>query len=398
MLNIKKTHFRLVVTLFVSSLIAAILISSIAPISSMVPPTSTDIESDSIYLVGTWDNSTNECTDVFVQGIFAFITFKNEGFKIINISNPLDLTLIGEFYDGGNASQIFVEGNFVYLSDGSDGFEIINITNPFAPEEIGNFTSVENVQACYIEGDIAVICDNTTVRTLNITDKTNPIEMDFYSENSNEIMNVVVQNNYAYIAAGLNNLMIINITEPNDISKVGLFDDNIDVAANASSLGVYVDGDFVFVADDEDGLEIFNTTDITNPIKIGQNTEITNATDVFVSNGMAFVTGWGYPLNVINISDLTNPNRIDYYTEGFGNAVVVYEEIAFVADYFNGLTILSPVDPTSFIPDNTTFPENFTDLIPELTFPFGINTATLVTLSFSAFIATFIVIRMKKRK
>ena len=65
------------------------------------------------------------------------------------------------------------------------------------------------------------------------------------------------------------------------------------------------------------------------------------AYDVFVSGSYAYVADWNDGLEIINISDPTDPVKVGQFTDG-GEAVGVYVsgEYAYLADGWDGLEIL----------------------------------------------------------
>jgi len=65
-----------------------------------------------------------------------FVANYELGLQILNVEDPTHPLKLGSFYDGGNASGVTVSGNRAYLADGFDGFEIIDISNPESPIEL----------------------------------------------------------------------------------------------------------------------------------------------------------------------------------------------------------------------------------------------------------------------
>ncbi|MHA1960692.1 MAG: hypothetical protein ACW99U_10690, partial [Candidatus Thorarchaeota archaeon] len=71
--------------------------------------------------------------------------------------------------------------------------------------------------------------------------------------------------------------------------------------------GVFVSGDYAYVADWDDGLAVINISDPTNPGTPVYEDTRGLAYDVYVSGDYAYVADLNTGLAVIDISDPTNP-------------------------------------------------------------------------------------------
>lgn len=163
-----------------------------------------------------------------------------------------------------------------------------------------------------------------------------------YSRNTTETTRgVFVSGNYAYVADGYSGLAIINITDPTNPGAV-TYRDTSDRAEN-----VYVQGNYAYVADRLSGLAIINITDPTNPGEPIYRSTSNSANDVHVQGDFAYVADGYAGLTIINISDPTNPGiPVFKNTGGFSRSVYIQDDYAFLADS-NGLVIINISDPTN---------------------------------------------------
>ncbi len=151
---------------------------------------------------------------------------------------------------------------------------------------------------------------------------------------------VFIAGNYAYVAAGSAGLRIINISNPANPILTGTYINNNNRESSAE--GVYVKDNYAYVADFYQGLIIVNVSNPANPTFTGTyNININfftgNAYSVFVKGNYAYVADYGYGLVVINISNPANPTLTG--TAAFAAAALgvdVSENFAYLTFNNNG--------------------------------------------------------------
>ena len=135
------------------------------------------------------------------------------------------------------------------------------------------------------------------------------------------------------------------IIQPGTLSKVSELTDG------GSASNVVVRGDYAYVADGSDGLEIIDISDLSNPVKVGSVTDGSgNATDIYLSGNYAYVVEVLNGLEIVDISDPYNPIEVGYFNDGGSggaSGVVVHGKYAYLADTFDGLEIVDISDPTN---------------------------------------------------
>ena len=112
-------------------------------------------------------------------------------------------------------------------------------------------------------------------------------------------------------------------------------------------------GNYLYVASRDRGLQILDVTDMENPIKAGH-FEMPNdgVWGVAVRDNYAYVAassfGSSTGLRIVDISDPANPNEVgNYDTIGLARSVTVHGNYAYVADDWNGLEIIDISTPTA---------------------------------------------------
>jgi len=140
-----------------------------------------------------------------------------------------------------------------------------------------------------------------------------------------------------YICDGISGLKIWDISDVSQPLVLGQYD----TPGYASS--VYVSGIHAHVADADGGLIIIDVTDPSRPQKVSHH-EMTTACHVFVSDNYAFVADLG--LRIIDISVPSQPKEVSYYnTPGVAYGVYVVGHHAYIADDWCGLRIMDISNP-----------------------------------------------------
>jgi hypothetical protein len=104
--------------------------------------------------------------------------------------------------------------------------------------------------------------------------------------------------------------------------------------------GVYVVGDYVYVAAGGAGLRVIDVSNPITPVEVGVYAP-QFARSVFVAADLAFIATEQSGLWVIDVSDPAAPVAVgDFDTTGSANGSYVTDDDAYVADGVGGLVIL----------------------------------------------------------
>ena len=163
-----------------------------------------------------------------------------------------------------------------------------------------------------------------------------------------EARDIVLLDKYAYVAAGKNGLVILDISNP----AKPIFVSNYDTSGEA--YGISISGKYAYIADSNNGLEIIDIINKNNPIAIG-NYELNKlysydefGLDVAVSGKYAYLVD-GYNLRIIDISNPSLPTLKGYYnTAGGALSVLASENIVYIldGDMLSIIDVSNPESPT----------------------------------------------------
>ena len=186
------------------------------------------------------------------------------------------------------------------------------------------------------------------------------------------VIDVFIDGDYAYVTNEDEGLKVVNITDPTSPFIIGSYDTD-DIAQS-----VYVDGDYAFIADYagdpfiEENVLILDVSDPTNPTHLGNCSSIEAAGDYawdIISTGdIAYLANGDGGLNVIDVSTPSSPEIIERRnTPGISYDLDVDGDYLYLADDDNGLVVLDITNPSS-IP------------IPIATYNTGMSSAVSVTI------------------
>ncbi|MCL0082383.1 SpoIID/LytB domain-containing protein [Dehalococcoidia bacterium] len=335
-------------------------------------------------IIGSVDTP-GSAIDVFISGNHAFVADREDGLRIIDVSNPRSPIIIGSIDTPDWAVDVSISGNHAFVADRKDGLRIIDISNPRSPFIIGSVDTPGHATDVFISGNHAFVAFLTEHRGgLQIIDVSNPRSPIIIGsiDTPDWAVDVSISGNHAFVASGWNGLQIIDISNPRSPFIIGSVD------TPGWAYGVFISGNHAFVADQRSGLQIIDISNPRFPVIVGSVDTPGSALDVSISGNHAFVADGGSGLQIIDISNPRSPFTVGSVdTPGFADNVFISGNHAFIADGREGglqiidisaivevpadppvgdtlspiLTITSPADNERFSASNITVSGTATD-------------------------------------
>jgi uncharacterized repeat protein (TIGR01451 family) len=215
--------------------------------------------------------------------------------------------LIGQ--EGGESYSVALQGSYAYLGIGPR-LAVVDVSAPATPALSGRSAPLPGI----VQG---VAVSGTTAGTaaggsgLQIVDVTNPASPDWQGslDTPGWAYNVAMAGGYAYVADGSGGLRIVDVSDPLAPAEVG------SVAASAlggEAKGIAVDGNTAYVGAEAGGLVIVDVTDGANPGILGRYSTGLVATNVVISDTVAYVVdSLGVQVVVVDVSVPTLPELED---------------------------------------------------------------------------------------
>lgn len=232
----------------------------------------------------------------------------------------------------GKAYMAFFEG----------GFQIFDVSDPSEPEEIGDYDTARNQALDVIVKDNwAFVADGSG--GMQIFDVTDPADVDDPIEFSRpcKARALSLDDNIMYIAAQ-NSLQIYDVTDPTDAFWLTTYE--VDIVADQDI--VVTDG-YAYVACGVHGITILDVGVPEDPLEVAMIRPPGSARGLAVSDGYAYIASGVAGLQVIDIADPENPVLVGdgVKTEGAAWGVFLDGKYVYVADRNFGLYIVDVSNP-----------------------------------------------------
>ena len=283
--------------------------------------------------------------DVCVRNNYAYVACIPGGndadLLILDVSDPSSPTLAGQYRSSGSAQDIFFSGNkaFIgYLAGG--GFEIANIADPVNPQFWYRYTNAINGKGLFVEGDYMYFAESPIgIQIVNVLDY--PFDVGNYSTHYWS-QGIAVRDNYAFIASGSAGLRTVNIADPYNPLPVGQY------VTSWLATSVFLNSNYAYIIIGDQGVQIVNVSDPSVPRGAGRYVTRGTARDIYVEGNYAYIVDG--ELRIVNISNPARPVLVDtLHTPGYAYGITVSGNYAYVADGYDGglikVDITNPTNP-----------------------------------------------------
>jgi hypothetical protein len=304
--------------------------------------------------------------------------------RIFNTSNPVAPVEIGSHDLTNQGYSVAISGHYAYVSYWDSNIAIVDISDPENPIRASTYTHTQNLDysTLTIEGNALYVGIDYLVSKLDVSNPLSPVAIGEY-ETWDQISNLGVGDGIVYIAESELGLEVVTFGTPT-ARQVALAD------TPGFAQHVRVSGDHMLVADRYSGLCIMDISDpgapaiegtlwfsgaafyaldlggtnayIVNgyeeliivdwrvpsaPVISGR-CPLSNPQDIFVYGDYAYIADDYNGLSVVDISDPANPFQIGtFVTGGSAGRVAAQGKYAYVLDYNTGLFVLDVGNPVS---------------------------------------------------
>ncbi len=199
--------------------------------------------------IGNYNTSDN-ATGVAVHGNYAYVAENFAGLRVIDVSDPMNPSVVGTYNTPDRATDVVVKGNLAYVADGSSGLQIIDISTPSSPTLVGSYDTPGFAVELAVAGNLVLVADSDD--GLAVIKVLNPSVPQHLAQMSTPAwaVSVVISGNYAFVGTGAS-VQRVDIQNPSFPTPVD------DAPVDDYARGLCVFGDYIFVADADDGLKTF---------------------------------------------------------------------------------------------------------------------------------------------
>lgn len=307
--------------------------------------------------------------DLQIQGDYLYTLEQSNGLEIFDCSDLENIIKIGGFPTSyGHSIYIDNSKSIAYLLDPKVGLIIIDISDKTAPVEIGKYTDVSGTNFQVVGNRVFLGDEDNGLKVINISNRSNPTLITSWidTEEGGHVGSVYVHEDYAFVnlrlpqSFGPPTPLALKILDISNISHIRDFSTLMDETNNYDGGFVeLIEDNLLYVNDYSNGLNIFNFTDSTNPILIG-NYKDEGETNSFVKqNKLIFLANGLNGLTVVDISDISEIKEIGTYSTGKYTARIDLNSegnLVFLGTVRGGVQIVSYTISSSRTSNGLTFP------------------------------------------
>lgn len=269
----------------------------------------------------------------------AFISLFDYGLEIVDFVLPQNMVSITNIESGSAKNKVFIFENYAYIRARNFGIHIYNIETPENPSFISSFNLLNsNIEDMAFEYPYAYLAYGVNgLIILNISDPAYPIQVGTYYDYT-----------YTSTVEKMDNYIFLN---SNDFLKV------IDVSDPVNPLESYsyqsggfnkidIKDSYAYLAQNDEGLKILDISNLNNITEVGHLYFEDRVKSVTTYNNYLYVSAMSDGFWIVNISDPTAPTLMGHYmTTSSVFEATVSENFAFLAEKRAGVTILDVSDP-----------------------------------------------------
>jgi hypothetical protein len=268
----------------------------------------------------------------------AFIAEPYGGLKILDISNPSSPTLVGHYEPDEAVQDVAVSNNRAYLLCDAD-MVILDVSNISTPKVMGK-TSFSDTLNSALLGHLAIFDSIVyAVRTskylyaIDVSNSSLPIIKSVKQTNGYPL-SIAKAGNYIYVANSDAGIQVFNAMEPENLIQSAII--------NVGTLrGLYIEGEELFALT-ECGFTQYEILDSTNFKLVGccALPPGMSSGQIKSNNGFAYLCFNDYFL-IINISNLSGPSVIYTYEDPYGcNSFAQFDNFTLLGRNGNSLLVL----------------------------------------------------------
>ncbi|MCB2212859.1 T9SS type A sorting domain-containing protein [bacterium] len=282
-----------------------------------------------------WEDS----EDVAVSGDFAFVVCGTSGLRVLDVSDPAEITEAASLDLPGTAERILLDSDYAYITCSSGGVRIIDISDPYTPVEVADW--VENSYPRGIDKvDDLLYVGWSGVTILDVSDPTSPTLV-----GSCELvpfaLDLDVNNGYAYVANYQNGIRIVDVSDPENPVEVGSLE------GIGSIYDVEAHGDYLYATApySNHDFQVIDVSNPSNPVEVGYRPSTATIQDFTIRDHYAYLVEELGGLRVLDITDPTSPTSVKFYNLSDAYGISLVNDQAFIANGYICLKVMDITDP-----------------------------------------------------
>jgi hypothetical protein len=240
--------------------------------------------------------------DVYVDEGYAYVA-SGGSFSIVDVSEPRNPVISSTVHGDERISITRVFDDTLYLGETNKGLMVYDVSDRGEPVYLNTVSGTGGIFDIEVDGETMFLsCHGNGVKVLDLTDRRHPRVIGS-SNNGGEAYGVHVVNDFLLVADLQQGVEILDISSPGAPTLLATW-------TETHPHGISGDNNYVYLADQDDGLEIFIYGDDLSAVQVTGN--ITTTDDIQAtedptpespdSRNENDVPGYTYPTIIIGLS------------------------------------------------------------------------------------------------
>ena len=182
---------------------------------------------------------------VAVSGSLVYLSSSSTGLRIFDVADPSAPALLGAVHTPGAAGGVAVRGTHAYIASGDRGLTVVNAADPAHPAVQGTLTTTEWIYDVAAgprldrPGEVVYLAGAARFRIVDVTNPALPVELGYW-DTAGVNLKAAVQGAYLFLANAEFGMIVYDVSDPTSPQPVGNY-----LWSGAS--GVAVDGKLAYL-------------------------------------------------------------------------------------------------------------------------------------------------------
>ncbi len=224
----------------------------------------------------------------------------------------------------------------VYVAGGPEGLLVVDVSDPLDPMILAALDTPSWAAGLALDGATGFVADVSSLEIVDLSDPGDPRPLGSVAT-PGDAVDVAVSSGFAYVADSGWGLRVVDVSDPESPFIVQ--------TVSLPTFRVALEGTYAYLLGSST-LHVVDVSTPTDPIVVGELTDLGPVADLVVSGSLAYVVGNG--LDIIDVGDPTTPTLLGHLESGSGRSVAVQGDVAFLANGFqSGFETVDVSDPTT---------------------------------------------------
>lgn len=281
------------------------------------------------------------------------LLYYNTGAELViaDISNPSAPSLLGRWTDSNKSwlYNIQVADTLLYVPHGFSGVDIVDVSNAGQPVKVGKIpirylgptTSIHDVE---VAGKYAYVPQGSWFRVVDVTTPTLPTDVAVIKPTTGFMKSIAVSDDYAYITAFPDGLIVVDISTPTSPVAIGTLD------TPGDALGIVKQGNHVYISE-RYAIQVVDVSNPYAPVQVGvyQPADFHPSENILISGDFLYLQDRHAGVHIVDVSDPSTPTQTGVLVLPIapGDGLHLSGSTLYLGTLWDGLAIVDVSEPSS---------------------------------------------------